>query len=162
MKKSTLETAKHFGILERVENLEKRLLDIEHVVSVDFDLDGFWSDIHQVIILPEYDIPVNLPNYYDVRSQMLQEVLAVAREFGLGPSGDAIEDYGRHYYIVRACDASWKKEKVQACEEKLDVQKTLNELIEEAELNKVEPDDGGPGGAIALERPDSFVLSAER
>lgn len=107
MKEREIETAKRFGVLDRIEALEKELLNIEHVAEVEFDLDCFWSDIRQVIILPKYDIDVRLENYYEVRREMLQKVLDVAKSFGLGPSGDRIEDYGEHYYIVRQCDNSW-------------------------------------------------------
>ena len=108
MKEREIKTAKRFGVLDRIEALERELLNIEHVVEVEFDLDGFWDDIRQVIIAPKYDIDVRLENYYEVRREMLQKVLDVAKSFGLGPSGDRIEDYGEHYYIVRQCDSSWE------------------------------------------------------
>ena len=107
MREKEIRTARKFGVLDRIEALERELLNIEHVVEVEFDLDGFWSDIRQVIIVPKYDIDVRLENYYEVRREMLQKVLEVAKSFGLGPSGDRIEDYGEHYYIVRQCDSSW-------------------------------------------------------
>ena len=102
-------TAERFGMLDRVESLEKELLKVDHVVGVEFDLDGFYSDIYQVIVLPEYDIPVTTSDYFAARKAMLQGVLAVTREYGLLNSGDQIEDYGKHYYIVRDCDGSWKE-----------------------------------------------------
>lgn len=101
--------AERFGILDKVEDLERELLKVNHVVGIEFDLDGFYSDIFQVIVVPEYDIPLSTPDYFVVRKTMLQEVLAVTREHGLAPSGDSIEDYGKHYYIVRDCDNSWKE-----------------------------------------------------
>ena len=109
MRERDRETANHFGILERVEDLERDIKKVNHVSNVDFDLDGFWSDIHQVIIIPQYDIPVSDPNYYDVRRKMLQQIIDVANSFGLCDSGDRIEDYGEHLYIVRDCDSTWKK-----------------------------------------------------
>ena len=111
MHERDLETAKHFGISERMEDLEKELRKIQHVVDVDFDLNGFWSDINQVIIVPKYDIPVSLSNYYDVRQEMLKQIVAVANSFGLHNSGDRIEDYGEHLYIVRDCDSTWQLQK---------------------------------------------------
>lgn len=107
MRERDLEIAKNFGVLERVQEFEKKLLEIDHVVDVEFDLDCFLSDIRQVIFLPKYDIPVSLPDYYEVRRAMLQQVIDVANSFGLKPSGDRIEDYGEHFYIVRSCDNSW-------------------------------------------------------
>lgn len=108
MKEREYNTAKRFGVLERMEELESALLNIDHVVSVDFDIDGFWDNIRQVILVPEYDVPVNLPNYYEVRRVILNRIIDVAHHFGLRQSGDAIEDYGRHFYIVRNCDDTWK------------------------------------------------------
>ena len=107
MREREINTARHFGFLDRMEQLEGKLLEIDHVVSVDFDIDGFWSNIRQVIIIPQYDIPVRLPDYYAVRRRMLTEIIDMARSFGLIPSGDSIEDYGEHFYIVRDCDGSW-------------------------------------------------------
>lgn len=109
MRERERQTAERFGLLERVEALERELLKVDHIKSVEFDLDGFYSDIYQVILVPEYDIPVGSPNYYDELGKTLQEVLAVAQEFDLGSSGDSIENYGNHYYIVRNCDVSWRE-----------------------------------------------------
>ena len=108
MKEREYNTAKRFGVLERMEELESALLNIDHVVSVDFDIDGFWDNIRQVILVPEYDVPVSLPNYYEVRRVMLNRIINVAHQFGLWQSGDTIEDYGKHFYIVRNCDNSWE------------------------------------------------------
>jgi len=106
------ETARKFGVLERLEQLQEKLKEIDYVADVEFDLDGFWSSIRQVIMLLNYDIPIALPNYFEVRREMLKQILEVASSFGLLPSGDRIEDYGEHFYIVRACDSSWKLERI--------------------------------------------------
>lgn len=127
MRERDMKTAKIFGVLERIQEFEKKILEVNHVVDVEFDLDGFWSDIRQVIFLPKYDIPVDLPDYYAVRRAMLEEVLGVAKEFGLNPSGDRIEDYGEHFYIVRDCDNSWVLQKDETYAEP-----EIVEAIEEA------------------------------
>jgi len=111
------ETARKFGVLKRLEQLQEKLKEIDYVADVGFDLDGFWSNIRQVIILPKYDIPVALPNYFEARHEMLKQILYVASSFGLLPSGDRIEDYGEHFYIVRACDSSWKLERQRGDQE---------------------------------------------
>ncbi len=113
MREKEIKVAKQFGVLDRIEEFEKKLLAVDHVVDVEFDLDGFLSDIRQVIFLPKYDIPVTLPDYYDVRKNVLNQVLNVAKEFGLKSSGDRIEDYGEHFYIVRECDDTWVLQRVQ-------------------------------------------------
>lgn len=107
MQDREMKTAKRFGVYDRIAEFEKKLLEVDHVVDVEFDLSGFYDDIRQVVFLPKYDIPASEPNYFEVRKAMLRQVLDVAASFGLKSSGDAIEDYGAHYYIVRSCDDSW-------------------------------------------------------
>lgn len=109
MKERTVEQAKRHGLLDRLQKFESDLLRIDGVTSIDFDLSGFEDTIDQVIILAGYDIPVTLPNYYEVRRRMLTSIIETAHEYGLHQSGDAIEDYGAHFYIVRNCDNRWKK-----------------------------------------------------
>ena len=94
------ETAIKFGILEQCEAFEKDLLTITHCVGVEFDLDGFYDNLPQVIFLTKYDIPLSIENYFAVRKQFKIDVLQVAAKYGLKPSGDAIEDYGEHFYFV--------------------------------------------------------------
>ena len=108
MKTRTIEQAQRHGLLERLQNFESDLLGIDGVSSIDFDLSGFEDHIYQVIILAGYDIPVTLPNYYDVRHRMLCMIIMTALDYGLQQSGDGIEDYGAHFYIVRNCDETWK------------------------------------------------------
>ena len=107
MRNREAEVAKRFGIYDRVKALEDALLEVDGVVEVEFDLDGFWDDMRCVILVIKYDIPVKLPNYFEVRRAHLDSILKVCRDFGLRPSGDRIEDYGEHWYIVRDCDKSW-------------------------------------------------------
>ena len=94
-------TAEHFGILARIELLRTDLMEIEGVVDVDFDLDGFWSDIHQVIFLTKYLLP--LDDYYTARNTMIRSILECAQCHGLSRTGDRIEDYGEHLYFVTDC-----------------------------------------------------------
>ena len=108
MRDRDMRVAVRFGLDKRVKELEAALLAIAHVVEVDIDLDGFLSEIYQLVIVPKYDIPASLPNYFDVRREMLRNILKVAESFGLSNSGDSIEDMGEHYYIVRQCDDTWK------------------------------------------------------
>lgn len=111
MTKTDAEIATRFGLYDRIKSLEDALLAVDGVVEVEFDLRGFFDHIMQVIIVPKYDIPVRLPNYYEVRREHLSNILRVTRDFGLLPSGDSIEDYGEHWYIVRDCDNTWELKK---------------------------------------------------
>lgn len=113
MREREQKTAQRFGVLERMEALEREIRKIDHVVDIDFDLNGFWSDINQVILIPKYDIPLFISNYYDVRREMLNQILAVSKSYGLHNSGDRIEDYGEHLYIVRDCDRTWQLSKTE-------------------------------------------------
>lgn len=96
-------TADAFGIAYRVEELKRDLIAVDGVVDVEFDLDGFWDNMGQVIILPEYSIPVQLEDYYQRRREMIIRIMEVCANHGLTRSGDRIEDYGEHLYIVTNC-----------------------------------------------------------
>ena len=100
-------TADLYGITERVEKLQKELLQIEGVRDVDFDLSGFLSDIPYVIFLPEYDIDVRLDDYFERRRKLLAEAVRVAAENGMTRTEDRIEDMGRHFYIVTHLGAQY-------------------------------------------------------
>ena len=91
-------TAEQYGILPLVEELQAKLMAIDGVEDVDFDLDGFWSNIPYVIFLPKYNITGE--NYYKRRRILLTKILYEAEQFGLFRTGDSIEDYGQHFYIV--------------------------------------------------------------
>lgn len=91
-------TAEQHGILHLVEELQAKLIAIDGVEDVDFDLDGFWSNIPYVIFLPKYNITGE--NYYKRRRILLTKILYEAEQFGLFRTGDSIEDYGQHFYIV--------------------------------------------------------------
>lgn len=130
MREREQKSASQFGILERMEALERELRQIRYVVDVDFDLNGFWSDINQVILIPKYDIPVSISNYYDVRREMLNQILAVSKSYGLHSSGDRIEDYGEHLYIVRDCDKTWQLSKTkQESRQGFDLQNSSDDKI---------------------------------
>ena len=97
-------TAGAFGITYRVEELKRDLLAVPGVVDVEFDLDGYWSNIPQIIFLPKYAIPVEDEDYYKKRREMLGRILQVCVKHGLTRSGDPIEDYGEYLYIVTYCE----------------------------------------------------------
>ena len=94
-------TAEHFGILDRIERLRTDLMEIEGVIDVDFDLDGFWNGIHQVIFLTKYLLPFD--DYFTARNKMVHSILECAQRHGLSKTEDRIEDYGEHLYFVTAC-----------------------------------------------------------
>ena len=96
-------TAKQFNILDRITKLETELLSIEGVTEVEFDLDGFYDNLNEVILLTKYDIPVSLSDYFDRHKKLISNVLKVAYDNDLRRTGDSIEDYGRHYYFVMSC-----------------------------------------------------------
>ena len=107
MKDRTIKTAERFGILAKVEKLEAELLKVDGVVAVDFDLDGFYDGIRQVIFLTKYDIPVTLENYFEARKNLIHNVLEVAKNNGLKRTKDSIEDYGEWFYFVTSCGDRW-------------------------------------------------------
>ncbi len=97
-------TADCFGITELVEKIKAALLAIQGVTSVEFDLDGFWDNMDQVIILTGFEIPFD--NYFPVRRQMVDSIISTAAH-GLARTEDLIEDYGEHLYFVFPCDKRW-------------------------------------------------------
>ena len=103
------ETARLFGVSDKIEKLEEDLLKIPHVTKVEFDLDGFLNDINQVIFVLKYDIPADTTNYFGERSKLIESALEAAGQNGLSRTEDAIEDYGEHFYFVTKCDDTWKK-----------------------------------------------------
>ena len=105
--------ANEYGISERIEALEKALLSIDGVEKVDFDLNGYLDDIHQVIIIPKYSVtPVDWKSdsYYEKRDHILDSILKAAEKEGLSRTEDRIEDMGEHYYIVFS-SRNWRKDK---------------------------------------------------
>ena len=106
MREQTIKAAEHFGILELLQKFEAALLKVEYVADVDFDVDNF-GEIPQVIVIPHYDVPVSAPNYFGLRQNTLSNILIVCAQFDLWPSGDAIEDMGEHWYIVRSAGKKW-------------------------------------------------------
>lgn len=93
-----IKTAEQFGILPLVEKLQADLMALDGVEDVDFDLDGFWDNIPYVILLPKYKITGE--NYFKRRRVLLTKILQEAEANGLFRTGDSIEDYGEHFYIV--------------------------------------------------------------
>ena len=104
LKEREQKTADYFGITDKVENFKSDLLKIPGVVDVEFDLDEFYDNLHQLIFLPKYDIDVAATDYFNRLRQLLHSVLEVAKNHGLSRTGDDIENYGEHFYIVCRCD----------------------------------------------------------
>lgn len=107
--------AAQFGILERCKAFESDLLKIKDIAfsksedGVPFDMTSFLSDIPHVIIVPEYDIRADRDDYWDARSQLKKAVIELAAKYDLHPSGDRIEDYGKHFYFVFRCGKTWRE-----------------------------------------------------
>ena len=85
-------TAERFGLTEKIEKLQRELLEIEYIEDVDFDLNGFYDNMNQVIFLTKYNIPVSAENYYSLRRKMTEEILETAYENNLKRTEDRIED----------------------------------------------------------------------
>lgn len=106
-------TALHFEIIDKCKKLEKELLQIDGITDIEFDLDGFWSGIYQVIVLTKYNIPVSLNNYYKVRKSVVNQVVEIAKGNFLNRTEDRIEDYGEHFYFVFECMEEWKIKNIE-------------------------------------------------
>lgn len=107
MKEREREIAKEFGILDRCKNLETQLLNIPGCFEVDMDLDGLYDHMNQIILLIGYDIDVRREDYFEAMAEFKREIINVLRIHKLYPSGEDIEDYGKHLYFVRRCGVAW-------------------------------------------------------
>ena len=105
--------AAQFGILERCESFEKKLLKVKDIVpdkfddGVPFDLSGLIDGIRQVIIVPKYDIRADREDYWEARKQLRKSVIALAEKYDLHRTEDFIEDQGEHFYFVFRCGKAW-------------------------------------------------------
>lgn len=97
--------AERYGIAEKCASFERDLLGIDGVTSVEFDLNGFLDDIHQVIALVGYDYH-KIRSAWSVAGKIVEKALL---HHDLHDSGDLIEDYGEHLYFVFDCGPSWMK-----------------------------------------------------
>ena len=108
--------AEKFDILERCKAFEDDLLRLKDIVpdklddGIPFDLSGFLSDIYQIIIVPQYDIRADRPDYWEARKLLRERVTALARKYDLRRTGDPVEDHGAHFYFVFRCGKTWYAE----------------------------------------------------
>ena len=105
MNGETTRIAERCGIVEKCALLERDLLSIDGVTSVEFDLNGFLDGIHQVIALVGYDYH-KIRSAWSVAGKIVEKALLY---HDLHDSGDLIEDYGEHLYFVFDCGPSWMK-----------------------------------------------------
>lgn len=63
--------------------------------------------MHQVIFLTKYNIPTASENYFELRKQLINDVIRVANNNGLRRTEDRIEDYGEHLYFVMKYGKGW-------------------------------------------------------
>ena len=107
MNDRTAATAARFGISEQCAALQRDLLTLPGAVKVEFDLDGFYDHMEQVILLVKFDIPVVNENYYRDLRALRQGVIDTAARHGLTRTPDTIENYGEHLYFVFHHDKTW-------------------------------------------------------
>lgn len=107
MKQITIKTAKQFNILNRMEKLEKELLKVQGVTEVEFDIDGFYDNIHHVIVIAKYKVYGNPNSYFANRRQIITDIQNAAFRNELKRTGDSMEDYGEHFYFVFSCGNRW-------------------------------------------------------
>lgn len=105
MNEATTTIAEWYGLTKKCESLERDLLSIDGVTSVEFDLNGFLDDIHQVIVLVGYDYH-KIRSAWSVAGKIVEKALLY---HDLNDSGDLIEDHGEHLYLVFDCGPSWIK-----------------------------------------------------
>ena len=89
MRTKDIKIAEQFGIIVRCKAFESDLLRIRDIVpdkidnGICFDLAGFLSDIHQVIIVPKYNIRPERGDYWEARQQLCENIIALAEKYDL-------------------------------------------------------------------------------
>ena len=111
MNDETTRIAERYGITEKCASLERDLLSIDGVTSVEFDLNGFLDDIHQVIVLVGYD--------FHIVTRKLRLAVDVVNPacscMGSKSTATGSRTDGEHLYLVFNCGPSWpKKGQVEA------------------------------------------------
>ena len=110
MNEDAILIARRYGIVEKCALLESDLLGIYGVTSVEFDLNGFLDGIHQVIALVGYDYH-KIRSAWSVAGKIVEKALLY---HDLNDSGDLIQDYEEHLYLVFNCGPSWSKKGASA------------------------------------------------
>lgn len=97
MEEKEIKIAERFNILDKCQKLEKDFLRLSRITKVEFDLNGLYDNIYQVIILVKYEIPMELgpKKYFRIRTNILKKVLEIAQNNQLIRTDDSIEDYAR-------------------------------------------------------------------
>lgn len=102
-------TAERYGITAQCKALEADLLKISGVEDVDLDLDSLLDNIPYIILLVEYNIDTRRPDYFQARGAVRRAIIETCAAHDLYPTGDAIEDYGQHFYFVRQQGPNWRE-----------------------------------------------------
>ena len=82
MEEKEIKIAERFNILDKCQKLEKDFLQLCRITKVEFDLNGLYDNIYQVIILVKYEIPMELgpKKYFRIRTNILKKVLEILEQ----------------------------------------------------------------------------------
>lgn len=106
MNDRTAATAARFGISEQCAALQRDLLTLPGAVKVEFDLDGFYDHMEQVILLVKFNVAYR--DYFRDMDALRHGVIDTAARHGLTRTPDTIENYGEHLYFVFHHDSTWE------------------------------------------------------
>ena len=106
MTAETKHDANRYGIYNRIAAIEQDLTNIDGIPDVEFDIRDY-GELPQVIVIPHYVVDYTRDDYFKVRKLQLAQILTVLAKHDLHNSGDRIEDYGEHWYIVRETGSTW-------------------------------------------------------
>lgn len=110
MNEQNTKIANMYNLTEKIEKLEKDMLSIPHVTDIDFDLNGFLDNMHQVIIIIGYKYSnADMSSYATQIRNLKTNIINTAKKHGLTRTEDTLEDYGTHLYIVFNHDNTWLK-----------------------------------------------------
>lgn len=106
--KQAEQLAIQYGIYDRIVKLDSDLSIIPNIVHIEYDI-RCYNDLRQIILVPKYnfDHHRDMHHLFEMRSEQIFRIQSVCKDHGLYPTGDRIEDYGEHWYIVRQCGNTW-------------------------------------------------------
>lgn len=108
-----------YGITELLRDFNAALLATPDVLEVEYDLNGFYDDMHQVIVLIKYvdsggrgiQPSLSCEDWTTRRTSLVENVYELAKKYGLTRTEDRLEDYGTWFYMVFHSDDRWESTK---------------------------------------------------
>jgi hypothetical protein len=96
--------------IERLKELEKKLLQIDYVSKVEFDLLKLERGIGKFDCFVEYNLPFTTGAYFFEKQHMIEDIFRTASQYGLQREGEPMDVSGDHLYFTFVCEKDWLAE----------------------------------------------------